>query len=498
MQTDFHNPFANYGAIVCGDRFIGRKEALKNIENRIIRPMDGGNLAIIGLPRIGKSSLAYKTLIERRKELSAQKLLTIWINLATFDQASALFRSLVVNCINEMKELNLLSKPILETAHHILDEQNTFNYNYELIRQFFRKVKQSGYRIAFILDEFDHARYLFKGDIVNFQRLRDLSDNPEWKINFVLTSRRSIRDIEVQSAGISTFDSIFHKIYLPMFNENDLDEYFKRLTSLGIQVTPDMKNLILFFCGGYPYLLGMLAYEIIENFREKSNVDIHEVAHRVGQSLLEQYERILSLLEEDGNRDKLLQILFGPVLNVKQFDVDEFVRYGLIKPTEQEEKYVAFSGHFHTFLNIIEREVDLWPLYRQTEKALRTLITTKMSEKYGDNWIEGIEKNCPNLKLIFDKCREAQSKEEKLFGSRTSRNLLDFTYPQDLFAIIFAEWSIFKPIFEKDKNYWGQRAQLLGKIRTPLAHSRDESLYEDMRVIVEGYCKEVLRIVQSS
>jgi len=102
------------------------------------------------------------------------------------------------------------------------------------------------------------------------------------------------------------------------------------------------------------------------------------------------------------------------------------------------------------------------------------------------------------LRAIFDACCEAQIKEEKLFGSRASRNLIDFTYPQDLFAIIFAEWETFKSIFSKDKSYWGERAQLLGKIRNPLAHNRGESLYDDMRKIAEGYCKEILRVIQSS
>ncbi|CAD7782256.1 MAG: hypothetical protein KIIPBIDF_01623 [Candidatus Methanoperedenaceae archaeon GB50] len=121
-----------------------------------------------------------------------------------------------------------------------------------------------------------------------------------------------------------------------------------------------------------------------------------------------------------------------------------------------------------------------------------------MLEQYGESWVENLEKARPNLQGIFDKCREAQSREEKLFGSRASRSLIDFTYPQDLFAIIFAEWSIFKSIFGKDKNYWNQRGQLLGKIRTPLAHNRDEPLYDDMRKTAEGYCKEILRIVKIS
>ena len=497
MAVDFQNPFANYGNIVYGERFIGRKDALRIVQNRIIRPREAGNLAIIGLPRVGKSSLAYKALIERKKELVAQNLLPIWINLGTYNEAPVFFRSLITHCVGGMEELNWLSEPISRVARRVFNGKISWSEGYYDIQRFFQKVRQAGYHILLILDEFDHARHLFEGDIVGFQRLRDLADNPEWRGNFVTTSRRSIRDIELQTQAISTFDGIFHKHYLAMFNSDDLEEYFARLESVGISVSSLVKERILFYCGGYPYLLEMIGYEISELFREKRNVHIDEAAYRVEQSFLDHYDRIASLLQEDGSLHKLLQILFGPLVDVKQTDVDELLRYGLIKPKAQE-RYVAFSEHFHRFLNIIEREVDLWPLWRETEKVLRGVVTSKMLEKYGENWIRNLEKTRPNLKAIFHRCREAQSREEKLFGKRASTNLIDFAYPQDLFTIIFAEWSTFGPIFGKDKDYWDQRAQLLGKIRTPLAHSRDESLYDDMRKTAEGYCKEILRIAKSS
>jgi hypothetical protein len=89
-------------------------------------------------------------------------------------------------------------------------------------------------------------------------------------------------------------------------------------------------------------------------------------------------------------------------------------------------------------------------------------------------------------------------KEEKSFGSRASRNLIDFTYPHDLFTIIFAEWHTFKSVFGKDKNHWNQRSQLLARIRNPLAHNRDEALYDYERQVAEGYCKEILANIKSA
>jgi hypothetical protein len=496
----FENPFSDYGNIVRGERFIGRRNDLRVIDSRIIRPREPGNLAIIGEPRIGKSSLVYKAVIEARDDLIAKRLLPIWINLATYDQAPIFFRSLVTRCVDEMEELGWLSDPVRRTADRVLQDELSWGEGYGRIQRFFEKVRQSQVRVLFILDEFDNARYLFRGDVSGFQGLRELSYRPEWRVTYITMSRRTIRDIELQTQAISTFDGIFHKHYLAMFGQEDLNEYFLRLALVGIPTDPDLESRVNFYCGGHPYLLEMLGYELVELFRERQQTDVDVAARRIAQDFVAQYDRMVDLLREDGNLGKLLQILFGPVFDVKQTDVEELLRYGFITPDEQRGMYVAFSGHFQAFLELVEREmdVDLWPIWREAEVALRHIVTKVMLEHYGEQWVEKLEKARSHLKSIFDHCRQAQQKEEKSFGSRASRNLLDFTYPQDLFAIIFAEWNNFKGIFGKDKNYWAQRAELLAKIRNPLAHNRDQALYDYERQIAEGYCREILAVIQSS
>lgn len=496
MNTDFENPFADYGGIVRGDRFIGRREELKVIENRVIRPAEPGNLAIIGDYRIGKSSLVYKAIMERKPELLTRRLIPIWINLATYDHAPIFFRSLVTRCLDEFEDAGWMNDTIRFAAERALQDELSWSEGYGRIQRFFEKVRQTGYRVLFILDEFDHARHLFKGDISGFQGLRELSYRPEWRITFITTSRRSLRDIELQTKAISTFDLIFYKYYLGMFSESDIQEFFARMSSVGIEVTLPVQERIRYYCGGHPYLLEMLGYEVVEMFRERNVVDVDAAAQRIEHLFLDQYDHIVTILGEDGSLNKMLQILFGPAFDVKQAEVEEFLRYGLIRVNEQGT-YEAFSEHFQSYLGLVERQTDLWPLWRETETALRQLVTNMMLEKYGENWIEKVEKAHPGLKLMFERCREAQRKEEAAFGSRASRNLIDFTYPLELFAIIFAEWSVFKPILGKDKNYWEQRAQLLSRIRNPLAHNRDQMLHEYERQIAEGYCKEILEAIRS-
>lgn len=275
MNQDFENPFADYGNIVRGERFIGRRDDLQVIEGRVIRPRESGNLAIIGDHRIGKSSLVYKAIIERKDELVAKKLLPIWINLGTYDQATIFFHSLVTSCVDEMEDQNLLSESIRRAADRAIQDELSWGEGYGRIQRFFEKIRQSGIRVLFILDEFDNARHLFRGDISGFQGLRELSYRPEWRVTYITTSRRTIRDIELQTQAISTFDGIFHKHYLAMFDEEDLQEYFARLTSVGIlPATSTLKERVEFYCGSHPYLLEMLGYEILELFREEQKIDV--------------------------------------------------------------------------------------------------------------------------------------------------------------------------------------------------------------------------------
>jgi hypothetical protein len=241
----------------------------------------------------------------------------------------------------------------------------------------------------------------------------------------------------------------------------------------------------------------MLGFELAEMFRDEQVVNVDKAARRLLPSFLTQYERMIDLLREENALAKILQILIGPVVNVQWADIEKLLKYGFIKQDGQSN-YIAFSGHFQTYLKIIERQLDLefWPIWQQTEKALRQLIAKVMTKKYGDNWIASLEKATSHLKHMFNRCREAQAREEKSFGNRASRDLLDFTYPGDLFAILFAEWNTFKDIFGKDKNYWGQRAQLLSKIRNPIAHNRGESIPGYELQIADGYCKEILSRIE--
>lgn len=490
------NPFDKFGHIIRGRQFIGRKHALQSIKDRIINASEPGNLAIIGDHRIGKSSLAYVGIMEYREELFQKGRIPIWINIAKHDSQADFFRSLVSLTHVELEERGLVNDVISKVRNQVAETSFTWSETFEHIQRYFKKVRQAGFWIIFILDEFDHARILFKDSVSGFQQLRSLSyDDPDGRVTFVTISRRTVREIEEQTHSISTFDGIFFKEYLGVFNSEDMDEFYAMLGKTQLQVTPEMRKQIEYNCGGHPYLLTSLGYRIVADWLLGKGVEVDRLMIELSPSFLNQYDRMIKLLKEDGRLAKLLQTLFGPAVDVTKADVDDFLRYGLLKVAD-DGTYETFSSHFQSYLRLIERSPDLWTIWKQTEIAIRDLITQKMAEKYfSNNWVTELEREKPKLKSLFDRCREAQAKEKRSFGAHASTNLIDFTYPSELFEIIFSDWGLFSSVLGRDKGYWEERKQFLAKIRNPLAHNRDV-LQEHERLTAEGYCKEILSCIR--
>lgn len=508
MDNKKINSFADYGKIVTGENFIGRKRDIQVIENRIIRPKRAGNLAIIGMPRIGKSSLVWNALMANKEILLKKNLIPIWINVGTSEDTTSFFLDLITNCGNELHKIIYKKKELKKSFIKILKLSNSKSEQYQNILKFFKLLKSENISIIFILDEFDTARNVFRDSITGFQKLRELSYNPNYQITFITTSRRSIFDIEMKIKYGSTFNETFMDHYLGVFNSNEKELYYKKYELFDLELSKEDKNQIDNYSNGHPYLLCMLGYEIIKNFNYLNKINVSLAIQNIEQSTLNHYEHLIRILDEDEKLNKLLQILFGPVLDVKKMDINNLLKCNIIKELSVKSEtsfnnfnkgaiYSGYSEHFNRFLYIIQREVDLWPIFSQTEKELRKLISSLLSEFYDNNWVKKFEKEHNQLEGMFNIARVNQEKEKILFGERASTNLLDFTYFDDLFAIISTKWKdIFENVFKKDKNYWATRFKYLAMIRSPIAHNRADSLGDFERQITEGYCKEILNIIR--
>src|SRR5215470_17263243 len=86
------NPFVGYGTIASDDRFVGRDPERGSLRRRLYQARSSA--ALIGLTRMGKSSLANQIL----KESPDDKTLTGWINIATVRSGAEAMREILAMC----------------------------------------------------------------------------------------------------------------------------------------------------------------------------------------------------------------------------------------------------------------------------------------------------------------------------------------------------------------------------------------------------------------
>lgn len=136
-----------------------------------------------------------------------------------------------------------------------------------------------------------------------------------------------------------------------------------------------------------------------------------------------------------------------------------------------------------------------WNSICELEARLRRLIEGRYEEHYGEQWIERLD---PQQRQIW---AQARAKDERAFAryDRPAPSLLDYSYLNDLLALINTEWSLFHDTFGRGRT---NKRQLQGKIeaiikvRNPLAHNR--AVPENELKRAEVYCADLLTQIQQA
>lgn len=491
-----HNPFADFGSIVYGESFVGREAEKRLFRQRIVEAAEPACIAVVGAPRIGKSSLAYDCLIHPRESLLERQLLAFRVNLPDFTNLAQLFRRMVRLVYDELEGRVSTYETLASLYNECLrDDQQWLDVQYS-VQRFFRRVRRLGWRAVFIIDEFDSARTLFHNDPGAFQSLREMAYHPEWRVAFVTLSRRPLTEIEEQAkADISTFAGTFNDVYLRPFSLEELRVMLGRAEAVGITVDDALLEEVSGVTGGHPLLTAVLAFHMVGHWGAYGRTELSVPLRAASSEFVKYYGQLITIFSESGMLDKLLQIVFGPVLTATEVDVQQLMRYGLLK-SGPDNFYTPFSSHFREYLRLIERTTDFWPLWRDTERLLRGFIARVMETRYQtEEWAGELEKTDAEIKKLFTRARYIQNEERDMFGTRASANLLDYTYPWDLHVIIRNNWPQFEPVLKHDPNYWQERFVLLDKVRNPMAHSREHSVEAHERQIAEGYCREIKHLL---
>ena len=490
------NPLSDCGNVVKGERFVGRDKEISIIRNRTVLK-NSGNLAIMGLPRVGKTSLAYNALLNKTNE----NFLTVYINVGSIENADEFFYSLISEALDEIEFLDEFNEKQIEffekTKNNIINSK--FNADKKInITKFFRMFsKKSSYHLIYILDEFDHIGAIFK--LENFQFLRELASNPNMKISLVTISRRTIEEIELlNNEALSKFATIFSYLHLGLFNKAEVREYWKRLNNFGITTDEEYQQSVEYYAGNFPYLIDLFNYEIINEILYEENLDIKKIIKdKIQLNFYQNYDHIINLLKEEKLYDKLIQLLIGPVFNLNQKDIEKLEKFGIIN--KKGDSYTVFSQFFFEYLELKADAFDYWPLWSETEKKLREFIKIYLKENYGEKWEEKFIYKLPKIEYKIKRLNKIKEKNKKNFKNKASSHLVDYTYPWDIYAIfIYNDWNYFQKYFKESLKEWEKIFSHLAKIRNPIAHNNGYFIDNNDKNLAIAYCEKIVTIINKS
>ena len=327
------NPFSDYGSIVKGNRFVGRKKEIEAIHNRILG-QNYGNIAVMGLPRIGKTSLVWNAVMTIKDDLAKDGNFVSLIYVGKITSSNDFYKQLIYQTIEEIElnetielaELIIKLKSILQEIK--LAENDRFEFH-NLIQKFYKTLKRSKYRVTYILDEFDSIEKIFS--VADFQTLRQLSTQPETQICLVTVSRRTIQELEPENGAISNFYGVFSDLRIGVFTKDDIKDYWNMVASYDIEVSEEFKNTVNYFVGGHPYLMDLYDYEVFNKLKkiqgESNREIISKIETELRLNLYNNFENILNLLKEEGLYSKAIQLILGPVYDVTAIDEQKLLKY---------------------------------------------------------------------------------------------------------------------------------------------------------------------------
>lgn len=488
------NIFAGYGKIVTGDLYIHRKTLESELCNRTINYDTYGSVSVVGMQRMGKSSMVYNTIVKKAEDYYEKGIVIINCSMNSFANPEAFLKG-IVDAVYEVLEDHDDIDVKIERRYNKVIESTLEEGCVKNIQSFFKLLLKSGKRVICVIDEFDHSRKLFADFSEGFNILRELAYQPETNVTFIFVSRRMVTELE-SSADISSLANILGKpIYVKGYSDEELNDYYARNETHGICVSDADKEQILNITGAQPYWLDILMYHYVESADE--NKDFESLFNENSGVLYNEYERLMSLLNEQHLLDKLYQIVIGPAYDYTKADVQKLYDYGLIGI--ENEQATLQSKKLLEYMRMKEGTFDFYPLWNRTERRMRNLLKFKLKEKYGETWEEQIKTlyitpGCHHMSLggYLTAALDLQNKvanQKDLYIQNASYSIIEALTTAGLFAFYVKEYALFQSALGMDKNEFSKITAHLTKARNPYQHNNDDLIDPAFKNLTKGYCE---------
>lgn len=502
------------GSEVQGESQIGYKRYIDKFTDILTNTIN--NISITGIKRFGKTSLA-KEVIAKVKEDSGNKVIAIFVDLAKqrsfSDFLEAIFNGLEEEIMmNDELTEKFYSNSVFKRLLKKIEESDSNSRTYrDTLEGIFKWIKRQDVRVILAIDEFDAASDLFT-ETADFEFLRDLSSNRELEISLVLVSRRQLYMIEKKNFNNSTFHGVVQTYPINGFINEDLEEFYTVLIEkYGIELSEYMKKRLNYYCGQSPYLYSMFAYDIVDDFQTKKEINIDLIYKRREIDIENYYKSIFACLNNDkvniegaygevSTVEKLVGVIVGPRIGVVENDISVLESLGYLY--SKEDLYYSISGHFTNALRRIPLKIDTWTAILGLEKKLKSMIRKQIMVNNGvelidyDMWTKIFEKiGAAGTLDTYDKFIADSMNEYKC-----DVDLLDVCSLDVAVSIIqfyWEEW--FSKFFEHDSwEKWEYKLRLCASARNPMAHGHEEFLSAEAKASVNEYCDTIIKLLSET
>lgn len=306
------NPYAEFSTLAVGERFVGRSDERRDLLNVVA---GRASRAIVGLPRVGKSSLA-RTALEEARQIPGVDVL--WIDVGTIDPTTSLISALAEE----------LDDPATYGSAHAAD-------HHARLKSILRERRRRGRRVVAVLDEFDAIRTTSNATLT-VRRLRELVIDPStYGLTLIFVCRRRLETIEERIPDLSNLANACPTIRLRSFSDDELAEMIARGFPQGITLEDRVRLATV--TGRYP----ILAEQALMLLCEGAPVDTLDQAMRPATAqLLTQLEEFLG---DAGLWDSLLEVARTSLCPYGS-ELDQLLDYGVITELESGAYRVPFSA----------------------------------------------------------------------------------------------------------------------------------------------------------
>lgn len=420
------NPFSFYRSTPLYHNFVGRTALAEAIADRA---KQGDMTFVVGLPRMGKTSLMYHVFLEDEPSRQWQEQyhkIPILLQLNSIPDGKTFWRAMALRIRRKLGAWRKSHPDTGEDAMADIMDLLAGNGDEEMFDNVYESINATRQRLGltfiFVIDELDYL-WKYKYSECDFQRLRNISS----LAHIVTCSRRPPRLIEQKAYGSSYLQGKGTVIFVGCFSDDDVKRYWQHFSSafdglLDKHELKDYKALVARYAGSHPMLMSMMnSYAFssgdLARWRTQLNSDDRRQAElQFRRALVDEFREQMRYVEEQELKEIAIQAVLGGFGQIDETAYDDGVAllkdYQFIRQVDAREKqdifalpeeslalegqvhYVCLSEFFSHYMRATCR-----PLMRgtdllfSTEMKLRQLVRQGIRSEYGDNAFDVVAGN---------------------------------------------------------------------------------------------------------